>query len=189
LPPAGVVEPSAVFGSGRQGVVQLMQFQGGGGNPGAGGGRGGGNTGGGTGGRGGGNTAGGANDDTGAGQAEGDEEPIEGVINLNTAPAEIIAALPEMTPEVAQAIVAYRQSNPFRTRGDVLAVPQVTQQIFNAMIEHVTVFSDSFKVRVLGFSLTADVGQQRQRDTGVHLTAILDRSTGRTRIVRLRQDN
>jgi hypothetical protein len=97
--------------------------------------------------------------------------------------------LPQMTEEIAQAIVEYRSGNPFVSRGDLLRIPQVTTAIFNAIIERVTVVSDTFTVRALGTSRYVSPATGRPSDIGVHLTAVIDRTTGRCRIVRLRQDN
>jgi hypothetical protein len=146
---------------------------------------------GGTGGRPGGGGAG-QNPGTGAsGIDAGDVQSdlMEGAINLNTAPLEVLESLPQMTDPVAQAIVDYRTAQPFQSRGDLLQVPQVTQTLFNAVIEKVTVVSDSYSVRVLGMGTAVSAGSGRPSDLAVHLTATLDRSTGRCRIVRLRQDN
>jgi len=115
--------------------------------------------------------------------------PMEGAINLNTAPPEVLMTLPQMTEEVAQAIVAYREENPLTTRGDILRIQEVTPAIFNAIVEQVTVMSDTYLVRALGTAQGLMPGNGRTRDIGVHLTAILDRTSGRCRIVRLRQDN
>ncbi len=125
--------------------------------------------------------------ETGAATGEA-PEPMEGAVNLNTAPAEVLITLPQMTEEIVQAIVARRESAPFMSRGDLLLVQEVTPAIFNAVIERVTVISDSFTVRALGVARTPE-GFTVPRDIAVHLTAVIDRSTGRCRIARLRQDN
>lgn len=114
---------------------------------------------------------------------------MEGAINLNTAPVEVLMSLPQMTEEVAAAIVAYRDANPMMSRGDLLNVSEVTPAIFNAIVERVTVVSDTYLVRALGTAQGIMPGNQRTRDISVHLTAVLDRTSGRCRIVRLRQDN
>ena len=114
---------------------------------------------------------------------------MEGAVNLNTAPPEVLMTLPQMTEEIAQLIVSYRETTPFVSRGDLLQIPELTQQVFNQIIERVTVVSDSYTVRSLGFARSDPAGIMRPTDIAVHLTAVLDRSTGRCRIVRLRQDN
>lgn len=116
-------------------------------------------------------------------------KPIAGAVNLNTAPAEVIMTLPQMTEEIAQAIVAYRDSNPMVSRGDLLRIDEVTPAIFNAIVEKVTVVSDTFLVRALGTAQVILPGSGRPNDISVHLTAVLDRTSGKCRIARLRQDN
>lgn len=163
---------------------QVIFVQGGGGTGG------GGTGGGGTGGAGGG-AAGGGSTPT-ASTATTDPaltKPIAGAINLNTAPAEVIMTLPQMTEEIAQAIVGYRDANPMVSRGDLLRIETITPAIFNAIVEKVTVVSDTYLVRSFGTSQIPMPGSGRTNDIGVHLTAVLDRSSGKCRIVRLRQDN
>jgi DNA uptake protein ComE-like DNA-binding protein len=177
-------------GASRVLLVQAPPGGGRGGGGGGGGGRGGaGGAGGGRGGAGGGATLGGGGSPTATGEQDASAtEPIEGALNLNTAPVEVLAVLPQMSEEIAQAIVEYRQANPLVSRGDLLKLPEVTPAVFNAIVERVTVLSDSFTVRALGVQrMTDDTG--RLTDIAVHLTAVLDRTTGRCRIVRLRQDD
>lgn len=184
-------------GGGRPGGGAGGGGTGGGGRPGGGGGQGGGGQGGRPGGGGGGTQTGGgqpggANSGTGSGTSSAatlNLQPMEGAINLNTAPLEVLLSLPQMTEQVAQAIVDYRSTKPFVSRGDLLQIDTVTPAIFNAVIEKVTVISDTYTVRVLGLGETLSPGSGRPSDIGVHLTAILDRSNGRCRIARLRQDN
>src|SRR5688572_793902 len=107
--------------------------------------------------------------------------------------------LPNMTEEVAQAIIAHREQQPFRSRGDLLLIQEVRQPItptvtagaanqritrtqdrnamFNGLVEKVTVVSDSFTVRVLGVQMTPNAATGRQSDLAVHLTAVIDRSS------------
>jgi hypothetical protein len=132
---------------------------------------------------------------------------MEGAVNVNTAPVEVLMTLPQMTEEVAQAIVDYRATTPFLSRGAILRIPAaggnssggtgrntpgqfaVSTALFNQIIEKVTVVSDSFTVRVLGVGQSVSAATGTPSDIAVHLTAVLDRSTGRCRIRRLRQDN
>ncbi|MBM3459294.1 MAG: helix-hairpin-helix domain-containing protein [Armatimonadetes bacterium] len=130
-----------------------------------------------------------AGGEAGQGGADENTQPMEGPINLNTASLAVLYTLPQMTEEAAQGIVSYRENTPFQSRGDLLRLPEITQAVFNAIIERVTVLSDRFTVRSLGMSRSVSQSTGRESDLGVHLTATLDRSTGRCRIVRLRQDN
>jgi hypothetical protein len=177
----------AVFHPGRYGSqVLFVQAGPGGGGPGGGG------TGGGPGAGGGGGTGGGGTTptDTTSGSTDSSlTKPIAGAINLNTAPAEVLMTLPQMTEEIAQAIVSYRDANPMVSRGDLLQIDEITPNIFNAIVEKVTVISDTFLVRALGTSQVIMPGSGRTNDISVHLTAVLDRSSGKCKVVRLRQDN
>lgn len=150
----------------------------------------------------------GATDSTGAVTTP---EPIEGAINLNTASVEVLMTLPGMTEEAAQGIITYREAQPFQSRGDLLLVPEIQNPstapvaaaggqnrqaggnnrnaLFNGIVEKVTVISDTFTVRALGAPRTVNQFTGRMSDLAVHLTAVIDRSSGRCRIVRLRQDN
>jgi type II secretory pathway component PulK len=115
--------------------------------------------------------------------------PIDAPLNINTAPVDVLVTLPQMTPEIAQLIVDTRTDAPYQSRGDLLKIQEITPAIFNSIVERITVVSDRFLVRSLGTSLLVSQSTGRQSDLAVHLTAILDRSSGRCRIVRIRQDN
>jgi DNA uptake protein ComE-like DNA-binding protein len=56
-----------------------------------------------------------------------DETRIKGRININTAPAFVIAQLPWMQPQIAQAIVNYRDTTggAFRSIGELMQVPEM----------------------------------------------------------------
>jgi competence protein ComEA len=63
-----------------------------------------------------------------------------GRLNLNTATAEELQALPEIGPVMAEAIVAYREQNgPFSAVDDLLDVPGIGPGTFEAIAELVTV--------------------------------------------------
>lgn len=115
--------------------------------------------------------------------------PLRGPININTAPFEVLMTFDGMTEEAADAIVTQRESQPFQSRGDLLQLQEITNEVFNSMIEKTTVISDSFTARVMGMARTQPESGGRPREIGVHLTVMLDRTSGRCRIVRLRQDN
>jgi DNA uptake protein ComE-like DNA-binding protein len=182
--PLNTITPAVYQPRRHQGRVLFVQAGPGGGGPGGGGGAGGG------GGNGGGGNGGGTTPtDTSTTTDTALTKPIAGAINLNTAPAEVIMTLPQMTEEIAQAIVAYRDANPMISRGDLLKVDEVTPAIFNAIVEKVTVISDTFLVRSYGTSQVLLPGSGRPNDIAVHLSAVIDRTSGKCRIVRLRQDN
>lgn len=60
----------------------------------------------------------------------GDEAFQPGRINVNTASAEVLAALPGMDEATAQAIVTARDSTPLETVGDLLGLSEVTNERF-----------------------------------------------------------
>ncbi|MFQ6096584.1 MAG: helix-hairpin-helix domain-containing protein [Armatimonadota bacterium] len=109
------------------------------------------------------------------------EEPVAGLINVNTAPPEVLATLPDITDEVVEAIVSRRESEPFATRGDILNIEQVNEGVFKAIIDHITVSSSSYTIYALG----------RIQESGIaaHVTAVLDTSGDAPAIRYFRQDN
>ena len=120
-------------------------------------------------------------------------EILEGQINLNTVSETVLQVFltgldPEMDlTNVVSAILAYRDSQPFRSRGDLLmaigqqgtAASAELRQIFNALVDHVTVVSDSYDVESFGITRDGLIATQ--------IRATVDRTTGRSVIVRFRQ--
>ena len=81
-----------------------------------------------------------------------DDERLAGKINVNTASAQVLLALPEMDRETAGAIVNYRDSErgEFYTVGELLLSQTVTEAQFKALAELVTVRSNVFEIRSRG---------------------------------------
>jgi len=79
-----------------------------------------------------------------------------GMININTASAEVLQLVPSITPEVAQAIVAARQGEddgsgmfgPYRNLGEVRRVPEVSLPMLAALQQFCGVRSSTFEVHV-----------------------------------------
>ena len=79
-----------------------------------------------------------------------------GHININTASAEVLQALPGITPEAAQGIVSAREGEddgsglfgPYRNVGEVRRVPSVSLPMLGALQQFGTVRSSTFEVRV-----------------------------------------
>jgi general secretion pathway protein K len=94
---------------------------------------------------------------------------LPGLVNLNTASAEVLAALPGMDATIAQDIIQYRTSKgEFATVGDLLSVSAVTTTVFQAVASSLTVRSRLFRVIVTGQSadgLTATVSCLMQTTT------------------------
>ena len=81
-----------------------------------------------------------------------DDERLAGKINVNTASAQVLMALPEMSRETAEAIVSYRysQRGAFFSVGELLLSQTVTERQFKAFAELVTVRSNVFEIRSRG---------------------------------------
>ncbi|MDH7570046.1 MAG: type II secretion system protein GspK [Armatimonadota bacterium] len=77
---------------------------------------------------------------------------IDGRVNVNTAPAEVLAALPGMTPEAAEAIVVAREANGtgWESIGDLLEGGLVETQVFRQAAPHLCTRSSIFLVRAMG---------------------------------------
>ena len=83
-------------------------------------------------------------DDLMAGNASEDHP---GAININTASAEVLACLPGLTPETAQAIVSYRRSAGFFANvAWLLKVDGITQQVFKQVAPFVCARSETFRI-------------------------------------------
>jgi competence ComEA-like helix-hairpin-helix protein len=68
---------------------------------------------------------------------------VEGVVNLNTAPPELLAVLPGVGPSKAVGIVAYRARHPFRTVDELVRVKGIGRRMVRAMREHLAVTGPS----------------------------------------------
>ena len=73
---------------------------------------------------------------------------IEGLINVNTASQNALAALPNMDPNVAAAIVQQQQSG-FQTLGDLLTVSGVTPQLLGQVGVNFSIASTTYECRVI----------------------------------------
>ena len=47
---------------------------------------------------------------------------VDGAVNLNTAPPDVLALLPGIGPAKAQSIVVYRKKHPFRTVDELVRI-------------------------------------------------------------------
>jgi len=74
-------------------------------------------------------------------------QSLSGAININTAGLEVLVCLPDMTRELAQAIISQRQSNGFFSNiGELLKVPGLTRDIFKQIAPFVTARSETFRI-------------------------------------------
>ncbi len=83
------------------------------------------------------------------------EEPIEGLININTAPIRVLVLIPGMTLEAAAAIVDARQqadADSLRTTAWPLVLDAVDVATFHAIAPYITTRAYQFHVEVLGYA-------------------------------------
>jgi competence protein ComEA len=64
---------------------------------------------------------------------------IDGVVNLNTAPASVLALLPGVGPSKATAIVSYRARRPFRTVDELVRIKGIGHKMVRRLRPHLAV--------------------------------------------------
>jgi competence protein ComEA len=64
---------------------------------------------------------------------------VEGAVNLNTAPPEVLALLPGIGPSKAQAILAYRKRHPFRTVDELVRIKGIGRKMVRHLRPHLAV--------------------------------------------------
>jgi len=117
-----------------------------------------------------------------AGETENLPAPGEyrpGGYNLNTAPAEVLMTIDGMSEELVQEIVEQRQSQPFTTRGELLNLSEVSDDLFGQVVEDVDVRSSALRITALG---SVEDGRVR-----VRVTVILDMKDSEPQIVYIRE--
>jgi competence ComEA-like helix-hairpin-helix protein len=91
--------------------------------------------------------------------ADGQDQP--GAINVNTASVDVLACLPGIDPQLAQAIVSYRKSSGFLPNiAWLLKVPGITREIFKQVVPRVTARSETFRILSEG-KVTSTGARQR----------------------------
>ena len=98
------------------------------------------------------------------------DETTPGRININTAPKQVLVALPGLWDQLADAIVQHRQApgKPFSNIAELLDVPGMSENVFTPLSDLLTVRSFQFRVR----SQAAIEGMDARRTA----IAVLDRS-------------
>lgn len=74
-----------------------------------------------------------------AGVARAAGKAVEGAVNLNTAPPEILALLPGVGPAKAQSILAYRRRHPFRTVDELVRIKGIGRKMVRRLRSHLAV--------------------------------------------------
>jgi competence protein ComEA len=64
---------------------------------------------------------------------------VDGVVNLNTAPAELLSLLPGVGPAKASAIVVYRTRRPFRTVDELVRIKGIGRKMVRRLRPHLAV--------------------------------------------------
>ena len=99
--------------------------------------------------------------------AEGQQE-IGGAVNINTATRAVLACLPGLTQDLAQAIVTYRNGNgPFPNIAYLLKVDGITKDIFKQVAGKVTARSETF--RIVSEGKVSSTGARQRIQVVVHI--------------------
>ena len=64
---------------------------------------------------------------------------VDGVVNLNTAPADLLSLLPGVGPAKAGAIVTYRARRPFRTVDELVRIKGIGRKMVRRLRPHLAV--------------------------------------------------
>lgn len=105
------------------------------------------------------------------------DEYRPGVYNVNTAPLDVLLAIDGMTEQAAQAIVREREENPFTTRGELLRLSEVTDEVFTQVVEQITVRSSTLRITSVG---SVEEGRVR-----VQVVAVVDLKQSEPMIVHI----
>lgn len=110
-----------------------------------------------------------------------EDEIVRGRINVNTAPLEVLACLPDIDESVALAIVQDRQGrvNGYETVLDLLDVRGIDNTRLQGLLGYICVRSDVFSVRAFGVL--------RDGRTFASVSAVLDRTEDEVALMRWRE--
>lgn len=96
------------------------------------------------------------------------DDALPGLVNINTASLPVLACLPGLDRELAQAIIAYRQSSgAFPNIAWLLKVPGMNPQLFKTVAPRVTARSETF--RILSEGRINSTGTRQRIQVVVHL--------------------
>jgi competence ComEA-like helix-hairpin-helix protein len=95
-------------------------------------------------------------------------EALAGVVNINTASLEVLACLPGVSRELAQAIISYRTSSGFfPNTACLLKVPGMTRDTFKQVTTRVSARSETF--RILSEGKVTSTGTRQRIQEIVHI--------------------
>ncbi len=93
-----------------------------------------------------------------------------GVVNVSTAPLEVLMCLPEIDEERAGAIISYRQQiGGFTSIGQLLDVPGITSEIFKKVCNRLTVRPGTYRILAEGF--LPSTGARKKIEAVVRMTS------------------
>lgn len=79
---------------------------------------------------------------------------VDGVVNLNTAPAAVLALLPGVGPAKADAIVGYRARRPFRTVDELVRIKGIGRKMVRRLRPHLAVSGPTTAAAALATAAT-----------------------------------
>jgi competence ComEA-like helix-hairpin-helix protein len=98
---------------------------------------------------------------------------LAGVVNINSAGLEVLAALPGLSRELAQAIIAFRQSSGFFPNvAWLLKVPGFTRETFKQIAPRISARSETFRILSEGKIASTGVRQRIQEIVHVGLRTL-----------------
>jgi DNA uptake protein ComE-like DNA-binding protein len=98
---------------------------------------------------------------------------LPGLVNLNTAGLEVLICLPNITRQLAQSIISYRQSSGFfPNTACLLKVPGMTTDLFKQLAPLVTARSETFRILSEGRVTSTGARQRIQEIVHVGLHAV-----------------
>ena len=94
---------------------------------------------------------------------------VSGLVNINSASLDVLACLPGLTRELAQAIIAFRQSNGFLPNTAwLLKVPGLTREILKQVAPRVSARSETY--RILSEGKVPSTGARQRIQEIVHVS-------------------
>jgi type II secretory pathway component PulK len=83
---------------------------------------------------------------------------VEGRINVNTAPQEVLETITGITPDIASSLIS-RQASGINAMSELLQIPGFSVNVLQQTVDRLTVASDTFLVRVIGQAGSARVAR------------------------------
>jgi DNA uptake protein ComE-like DNA-binding protein len=99
-----------------------------------------------------------------------DQATLPGLVNVNTAPADVLACLPGLDPQTAQAIINHRSSAGFFANiTSLLDVPTISTETLRQLAPTITTRSETF--RILSEGIVTSSNARKRIELIVHIDA------------------